>query len=125
MNGKVEVTAQLVLKGGKSLVEARGHVTAETVEVYLPSAGTVEKACQILERYGFRILSRARTGITIGGDQQLFENTFSTRLSRKSKEVASGQQAQYWINELPVRIPSDLAPHVEAVFLPEPPTLFD
>jgi len=126
-HNNVVLTAEVILKGRshkKSILEAKGSITSENVSECLPSEFTIEKAVEILEKYGFKILSRRRTGVTISGEMKLFEQKFNTIIQKRSKEMMEGGSVEYFVSKQPLNIPEDLSPYVDAVVLPVPPTFF-
>ncbi|TET10247.1 MAG: hypothetical protein E3J86_06195 [Candidatus Thorarchaeota archaeon] len=123
--GKMELTADVILNtpSGVTILDVKGSVTSENVKEYQPSKTTILAASNLLESYGFTVVSITKTGLIIKGEKNLFEKKFSMVLTRTGERVM-GQSGEYFRSDRAPKIPADLAQHVKAIILPEPPTFF-
>lgn len=98
-------------------------ITAEVV----PVKGKSTEAAMELQRLGFQVLHIGES-VTIGAEQEKFEETFEVELVKTSKEVFPGLGADaektFLKPDGPVVLPEKLKTLVEAVHFQEPPDLF-
>ena len=98
-------------------------ITAEVV----PVKGKSTEAAMALQRLGFQVLHIGES-VTIGAEQDKFEEIFKIELIETSKEVFPGLGADaektFHKPDGPVVVPENLKPLIEAVYFQEPPDLF-
>lgn len=73
--------------GGSSLFDARGPITASTVNDYVSEDGLVGTVLSQLGAAGFRLLQRSPLTINIAAPPALFETFFQTRLVTEERAV--------------------------------------
>jgi hypothetical protein len=122
---KVELTADVILNtpSGVTVLDVKGKITSENVMDYRPSKSTIDAASEILEQFGFRIMTVTNTGLVISGKKTLFEDVFSIILKRVDEDIKSAKGEFFQSDSAPV-IPSNLASYVKTIVFPEPPTFF-
>jgi subtilisin family serine protease len=73
--------------GGSSLFDARGPITAGTVNDFVSESGLVGTVVSQLGAAGFRVLQRSPLTINIAAPPALFETFFQTRLVTEERAV--------------------------------------
>lgn len=94
-----------------------------------PEGDTIALLRDRLKDLGFRIIATGKTGISISGPREVFEEVFRTRLEKRTREVSrigkKRLEVEYFEAVEPMNIPEELSGLVEAVALSEPPILFE
>lgn len=67
--------AFLVTKSGKSIMDPGVRITADNIDQFRPTEGTIREAIQAIESLGFHVLTPGFT-LSVHGPQSLFENVF-------------------------------------------------
>ncbi len=109
------IHAQFVLKdaAGRSILDAGGPLTAETVAAFAVPPERLAEARRRLEALGFRVEAAAGAILSVSGEAALFRRLFGT-----VPEAPGGGEA------VRLEVPGELADLVAAVFLAPPPELF-
>ncbi len=109
------VHAQFVLRdaAGRSILDAGGPLTAETIAGFAIPEERLNEARRRLEALGLRVEAAGGPVLSVSGDRALFERLFGPL----PEPPAAGEAVR-----LPV--PDSLADIVAAVLLPPPPELF-
>lgn len=98
-------------------------ITAEVV----PVKGKSTEAAMALQRLGFQVL-HIGDSVTIGAEQDRFEEIFKIDLIKTSKEVFPGLRADaektFHKPDRAVVLPENLKSLIEAVHFQEPPEFF-
>lgn len=115
-----QIAAEVILPGqsGRSLSDAEGPVTSETVERYTPTEDRLNAARQVLEDMGFEVKPGPVT-LTIIGSPDLFRKTFGTDFTVERPGQTGQLTAQGNL-----KVPDALEDLVTAVVFPEPPEFF-
>ncbi len=109
------IHAQFVLKdaAGRSLLDAGGPLTADTVAAYRVPPERLAEARRRLEALGLRVEAAAGGVLSASGERELFAKLFGA-----VPEPPAGGEA------LRLEVPAALDDIVAAVLLPPPPELF-
>ncbi len=109
------IHAQFVLKdaAGRSILDAGGPLTAETIAAFAIPEERLDEARRRLEALGLRVEAAGGPVLSVSGERVLFERLFGPL----PEPPAAGEAVR-----LPV--PASLADIVAGVLLPPPPELF-
>jgi hypothetical protein len=93
----------------------------------IPKANKGRQASIALQKAGFKVLS-VSFSITIGGEAELFEKVFRTKLIKIVKDVLpsipGGAEEEYYKPEKVPVIPDEFKDLVEEILFPEPPEYY-
>ncbi len=109
------IHAQFVLKdaAGRSILDAGGPLTAETIAAFAIPPERLAEAKKRLEALGFRVEAAAGSLLSVSGEAALFARLFGT----VPRPPATGEAVR-------LEVPEALADLVAGVFLAPPPELF-
>lgn len=109
------VTANVVLKreDGRSVLDAAGPITSETVGEFSVGAARIAETRRQLEALGFEVAGEGQTTLSITATPERFHEVFAL-------DVAAGTKAPAHA----ARIPGDLADMMADVFVPPTPQFF-
>jgi len=120
------ITGNVILRSasGRSLLEEK--VTAENVDQFKPSPEIARRAQEELVKLGFDVIAyqEGSSSLTMGGGKAYFETIFQTPIDEAFKDVGHGVKKSYYVPQGELILPDELKPWIEAIFLPEPPTMF-
>ncbi len=116
------ISAQVVLRSASGKMPD-AHITAETINQYLPSPEAASQARAAYADAGFEVGTLVANNFSITAPAATFEDAFHTKLRRDAHGgiqcVRDGGSAQ---SELPLQTPGgELSQHVAAVTFSPPP----
>ena len=114
------VTANITIKSesGASIFDKDAVVTSETINQYMPSKSTFQKAIKILKSAGFEV-NKIDIGLNVSTSKENFEKVFNVIL------VDSKSQNQtFYKTDKKIVIPENWKAFIESIDLPEPVEYF-
>lgn len=117
-------------KGGVSLFEAPGPITADNVDAFRSEDAVIAAASDELRKLGFRVLHVSSTTLSIAGPPTLFQNVFGVGLAKEKKKVLYDHEVEFFTapdapSKRLLQAPAPLANLIEGVALAEPPIFFE